>query len=108
MSDRNNNRGLCADLVIIGGGGAGPAAAVAAAERGADVIVLEKRNCTGGNTAMASNIFAAESLVQRRAMVTDMLRRSCDSLGVKIFTRTVVQKILTGHGGAITGVVASE
>jgi NADPH-dependent glutamate synthase beta subunit-like oxidoreductase len=167
---------LTADLVIIGGGGAGLAAAVAAAEKGADVIILEKRNCTGGNTAMASNIFAAESPVQRRAMVdasrdelfkammdwahwridpgiirayidksgdtirwleekgcafelttffpnqtpvvvhrparkamvTDMLRRSCDSLGVKILTRTVVQKMLTGHDGEITGVIASR
>ncbi len=57
------------DLVVIGGGGAGLAAAVAAAEKGARVIVLEKRNCTGGNTALATMLFAAESPVQKRAMV---------------------------------------
>ena len=60
---------LKADLVVIGGGGAGLAAAVAAAEKGARVIVLEKRNCTGGNTALATMLFAAESPVQKRAMV---------------------------------------
>src|SRR5512136_1513073 len=60
---------LKADLVVIGGGGAGLAAAVTAAEKGASVIVLEKRNCTGGNTALATMLFAAESPVQKRAMV---------------------------------------
>jgi NADPH-dependent glutamate synthase beta subunit-like oxidoreductase len=60
---------LKADIVVIGGGGAGLAAAVAAAEKGARVIVLEKRNCTGGNTALATMLFAAESPVQKRAMV---------------------------------------
>ncbi|HEX2964651.1 MAG TPA: FAD-dependent oxidoreductase [Syntrophorhabdaceae bacterium] len=60
---------LSADLVVIGGGGAGLSAAVAAAERGASVIVLEKRNCTGGNTALATMLFAAGSPTQKRAMV---------------------------------------
>jgi len=63
------DKNLEADVVIIGGGGAGLAAAIAAAEKGARVIVLEKRNCTGGNTALATMIFAAESPVQKRAMV---------------------------------------
>ena len=171
---RLKEHNIVADIVIIGGGGAGLSAAAAAAEKGADVIVLEKRNCTGGNTAMASNIFAAESPVQKRAMVdasrdelfkamidwahwridpriirayvdksgdtirwledkgcsfelmpffpnqtplvvhkparkamvTDMLRKSCEERGVKIFVRTEVQKILTGAGGEITGVLA--
>jgi NADPH-dependent glutamate synthase beta subunit-like oxidoreductase len=58
-----------ADLIVIGGGGSGLAAAVAAAEKGARVIVLEKRNCAGGNTALATMLFAAESPVQKRAMV---------------------------------------
>jgi len=64
-----NKEDLKADLVIIGGGGAGLAAAVTAAEKGASVIVLEKRNCSGGNTALASGLCAAESPVQKRAMV---------------------------------------
>ena len=72
MSDgvtMKKDRELKADLVVIGGGGAGLAAAVTAAEKGARVIVLEKRNCTGGNTALATMLFAAESPVQKRAMV---------------------------------------
>jgi len=60
---------LNADIVIIGGGGAGLAAAVAAAEKGIkNIIVLEKRG-TGGNSAMAFGIFAAESPVQKRANI---------------------------------------
>jgi NADPH-dependent glutamate synthase beta subunit-like oxidoreductase len=162
------------DLVVIGGGGAGLAAAVAAAEKGARVIVLEKRNCTGGNTALATMLFAAESPVQKRAMVdastdelfsavidwahwkidpriirafinksgdtirwleeqgcvfelmtffpnqtpvvthrqqrraavADALRQSCDRLGVSIFVRTAVKKIVTGEDGQVNGVIA--
>jgi NADPH-dependent glutamate synthase beta subunit-like oxidoreductase len=165
-----------AEIVIIGGGGAGLAAAVTAAEKGARVIVLEKRNCTGGNTAMASGLFAAESPVQKRAMVdasrdelfkammdwahwridpriirayidrsgdtirwleeqgcifelmaffpnqtpmvihkphrraavTDALRKSCDTLGVKIFVRTEAKKIITDVKGGIAGIMAAN
>lgn len=61
---------LKAELVIIGAGGAGLAAAVAAAEEGAtNVIVLEKRGATGGNTALSLGPFAVESPVQKRAAV---------------------------------------
>ena len=165
---------LKADLVVIGGGGAGLAAAVAAAEKGVRVIVLEKRNCTGGNTALATMLFAAESPVQKRAMVdasrdelfsavmdwahwqidpriirafinksgdtirwleeqgcvfelmtffpnqtpvvthrqqrraavADALRQSCNRLGVNIFVRTEVRKIVTGEDGQVNGVIA--
>jgi fumarate reductase flavoprotein subunit len=57
-----------ADIVIIGSGG-GLAAAVAAAEKGAKVIVLEKRKVFGGNTAMARALMAAESPVQKRLRI---------------------------------------
>ena len=57
------------DIAIIGGGGSGLAAAVAAAEKGADVIVLEKRNSFGGNTMMAEGLFASESRTQKRMMI---------------------------------------
>lgn len=57
-----------ADVVVIGGGGAGLAAAVAAAEKGAKVILLEKRGL-GGSSALAFGIFAAESPVQKRAAI---------------------------------------
>ncbi len=56
-----------ADIVIIGGGGAGLAAALAAAEKGCrNIIILEKAGAPGGSTAMAHDIFAAESPVQVR------------------------------------------
>jgi fumarate reductase flavoprotein subunit len=167
---------LKADLVIVGGGGAGLAAAVAAAEKGTSVVVLEKRNCTGGNTALASGLFAAESPVQKRAMVdasadelfgimmdwahwridpriirafidksgdtirwleemgcafqlapfyanqvplvlhrqsrkaivTDALRKRCNTLNVTIFTRTGAEKIFIAPNGEIAGVLASN
>ena len=64
-----NLESLSADVVVIGGGGAGLSAAVAAAEMGAKVIVLEKSGVPGGNTALASGLFAAESPTQKRAMI---------------------------------------
>ena len=55
-----------ADVVVIGSGGTGLMAALAASEKGAKVVVLEKRGAPGGNTALARGIFAAESPVQKR------------------------------------------
>ena len=58
---------LKADLVIVGGGGAGLAAAVTAAENGCkSIIVVEKAGSPAGSTAMAHDIFGAESPVQKR------------------------------------------
>jgi hypothetical protein len=58
---------LKTDLVVIGGGGAGLAAAIAAAENGcARIIVLEKAGSAAGSTAMAHDVFGAESPVQKR------------------------------------------
>jgi fumarate reductase flavoprotein subunit len=57
------------DLVVIGGGGAGLAAAVAAAHKNSKVIVLERRARLGGNSIFPKGLFAAESPVQKRAMV---------------------------------------
>jgi fumarate reductase flavoprotein subunit len=58
---------LKAQLVIVGGGGAGLAAALAAAESGCkDILVLEKAGSAAGSTAMAHDIFGAESPVQKR------------------------------------------
>jgi fumarate reductase flavoprotein subunit len=77
------NSDLKANLVIIGGGGAGLAAAVAAAEKGiSNIIVLEKLGHTGGNSALAFGIFAAESPVQKRAKLVanrdDLFRKAMD------------------------------
>ncbi len=47
-------------VLVVGAGGAGLAAAVAAAEKGADVILIEKRHCPGGNTALAGGLFSAK------------------------------------------------
>jgi fumarate reductase flavoprotein subunit len=59
-----------ARLVILGGGGAGLAAAVEAAEKGATgIVVVEKRNSLGGNTALAGGLFGCESPVQLRQRV---------------------------------------
>ncbi len=55
-----------ADIVVIGGGGAGIAAAIAAAEKGARVVVLEKRGSPGGNSVFPAGPFAVESPVQKR------------------------------------------
>lgn len=60
---------LKADVVVVGGGGAGLAAAVSAAENGAKVIVLEKRETFGGNSALAGGLFAADSPFQKRMMI---------------------------------------
>ena len=44
---------LTADVVVVGGGGAGLAAALSAVNNGATVIILEKTDFLGGNTAMS-------------------------------------------------------
>ena len=62
-------KNLKAEIVIIGGGGAGLSAALAATEKGAKVILLEKRRTAGGNSAMATGIFAAESHIQKRMKI---------------------------------------
>ncbi|HVN97380.1 MAG TPA: FAD-dependent oxidoreductase [Syntrophorhabdaceae bacterium] len=71
MKTDKSSRGakLETDIVIIGGGGGGLAAAVAAAEKGARVIVLEKRHTLGGNSVFAEGLFAAESPVQQRSNI---------------------------------------
>jgi fumarate reductase flavoprotein subunit len=58
------------NLVVVGGGGAGLAAAAAAAEAGLkDICIIEKHGATGGSSAMASGIFAAESPAQKRQAI---------------------------------------
>ncbi len=69
-SKRSKRRNLEANLVILGGGGSGLSAAVEAAEKGASgIIVVEKRNSLGGNTALAGGLFACESPVQARERI---------------------------------------
>jgi fumarate reductase flavoprotein subunit len=71
------NDNLSADLLIIGGGGSGLAAAVQASELGCkDIFVLEKRSSPGGTSRLSLGILAAESPVQKRAMI-DCSRDYC-------------------------------
>jgi fumarate reductase flavoprotein subunit len=65
MVTKTNN--LQVDLAIVGGGGAGLAAAIAAAENSCqNILVIEKAGSPGGSTAMAHDVFGAESPVQKR------------------------------------------
>src|SRR4030042_528227 len=64
-----NIENIQTDVECIGAGGAGLAAAVAAAEKGVKVVILEKANAPGGNSARAVGFFAAESPVQKRMRV---------------------------------------
>ncbi|MCV2489304.1 FAD-dependent oxidoreductase [Geodermatophilus sp. YIM 151500] len=60
------------DILVIGGGGSGLATAVRAAQRGARVLVVEKRDRVGGSTALSvGSITAAGTRLQRRAGVQD-------------------------------------
>jgi fumarate reductase flavoprotein subunit len=60
------------DVVVVGAGGGGLVAALAAADRGASVVVLEKLERPGGNTALSTgSIPAAGSRQQRENGVED-------------------------------------
>ncbi|MGJ9421402.1 FAD-dependent oxidoreductase [Aeromicrobium sp. CF3.5] len=73
------------DIVVVGAGGGGLTAALAAADAGSSVVVLEKLDKAGGNTALSTgSIPAAGSRFQREAdiaddparMAADLLRQS--------------------------------
>jgi len=66
LSGKTYDGNFESDIVVIGAGGGGLAAAVTAAEKGAKVIVLEKRKIPGGSTLFAEGPFAAESPTQKR------------------------------------------
>src|SRR5215217_4751665 len=60
------------DVLVIGGGGAGLTAAISAAERGASVLLIERRSKLGGSTAMSVGSFtAAGTPWQRRKGIND-------------------------------------
>jgi fumarate reductase flavoprotein subunit len=57
---------LEADVVVIGSGAAGLPAAITSVENGAEkVIILEQRKVIGGNSLLATGLFACESTPQR-------------------------------------------
>lgn len=63
-------REMESDVIIVGGGAAGLAAAIAAAEQGAEVIVFEKANTTGGCANMAMGPLGVETKMQRKDLLT--------------------------------------
>jgi len=60
------------DVIVVGAGGSGLAAALSAAQRGARVLVLERREELGGTTGIAVGSFtAAGTPLQRDAGIED-------------------------------------
>lgn len=59
------------DVIVVGAGGCGLTAALAAAEKGAQVVLLEKTDSPGGNTALTTAAIAAGSRFQREAGIED-------------------------------------
>lgn len=57
------------DIVVVGGGASGLAAAITAAEKGAEVIILEKANTTGGCANMAMGLLGVESKMQKDMLI---------------------------------------
>ena len=69
------------DVAVIGGGLAGHCAALAAAEAGARVLLLEKRERTGGSTVLSGGFMAfADTPEQRAAGVSDSAGLLLDDL----------------------------
>ena len=62
-------RELETDVIVIGGGASGLAAAISAAEQGAEVMVLEKANTTGGCANMAMGLLGVETKPQKDLLV---------------------------------------
>ncbi|MET0929764.1 MAG: FAD-dependent oxidoreductase [Aeromicrobium sp.] len=85
MSTEQSTPEVDVDVIVVGAGGGGLAAALAASDGGASVVVLEKLDAPGGNTALSTgSIPAAGSRFQREAgvdddpdrMTADLLRQS--------------------------------
>jgi fumarate reductase flavoprotein subunit len=73
------------DVVVVGAGGGGLVAALAAADAGASVVVLEKLDTAGGNSALSTGSVPAAGTRQQveqgvdddpDRMTTDLLRQS--------------------------------
>lgn len=62
-------RELETDVIVVGGGASGLAAAISAAEKGANVIVLEKANTTGGCANMAMGLLGVETKPQKELLI---------------------------------------
>lgn len=69
---------LEADVIVVAGGASGLAAAISAAEGGAQVIVFEKANTTGGCANMAMGIFGVETKLQKDRLIDVSVDRAFD------------------------------
>ena len=61
---------ISCDLCVVGGGGTGLAAGIQAQQLGVDVVVLEKKNSTGGSFIGSEGLFAVGSHWQDDAGVS--------------------------------------
>lgn len=61
---------LQTDVIVVAAGLSGMAAAIAAAENGAEVIIFEKSNATGGAANMGMGPLGVGSPVQRQQMIS--------------------------------------
>lgn len=69
------------DVLVVGWGGCGLVTAVAATERNADVLLLEKQQQFGGNTAYSvGSVPGAGTRYQRNAGIDDSPQRFADDL----------------------------
>ncbi|MEL7648940.1 MAG: FAD-dependent oxidoreductase [Sedimentibacter sp.] len=65
IAREGQNEDVSVDVVVVGAGGSGTAAALSAAEKGASVLIIEKLDNVGGNSRLASGIFAIDSSLQK-------------------------------------------
>jgi fumarate reductase flavoprotein subunit len=84
---------LESDVVVVGGGGTGLAAALAAAEKGARVILLEKRNACGGNSVFPAGLFASDSPAQKRMSIA-ALKDDCFKIAMDYSHWSINPRIL--------------
>lgn len=61
-----------ADVIVVGSGGAGHAAALEAARAGASVIILEKREVTGGDSSLCDGILGGAGTRLAKAQGIDL------------------------------------
>ncbi|WP_148573808.1 FAD-dependent oxidoreductase [Nocardioides caldifontis] len=109
--------GVDVDVVVVGAGGGGLTAALAASDAGASVVVLEKLENPGGNTALSTgSIPAAGSRFQREAgveddperMTADLLRQSGPHEAEHLTRRlaetsaSLVEWLVDDHGVALS------
>lgn len=89
--DAEADETVSCDIVVLGSGSAGLAASIQAAELGASVVMLEKEESFGGNTAVAEGIFGVGSRMQEEMgesfNVNDMLQEEFEFHNYNVNTK---------------------